>query len=165
MRRTRVPLAVVALASLLAGATGCGDGDPSAGPEPSALSTATSPSTAPSTGGPMPSTPDSSSGTPKSSSPSSGSTGPTLPLLPRPTAPPKTPTDIPQPVTVRGQVVEPTSDGCVELQAEAARFALALPEGTTVAVGDVVEVTGTPRPQVVTPCTGVVLGVTQVRPG
>ncbi|WP_299038841.1 hypothetical protein [uncultured Pseudokineococcus sp.] len=115
-------------------------------------------SSAPPVEEPTPSAPATGGASPR---PSGGS----LPLLPRPTSPPTAPTDVPQPVVLVGEVVEPSAPGCVEMTTGGQVVALRLPEGVSVAVGDRVRVTGTPRPvERGTPCAGTPVVVTDVAP-
>lgn len=147
--------AVLAVTALLALA-GCGQTGGAAG----SASTST---TARSTMTTSPSEPGGATPPPGAASPRSS--GGSLPLLPRPTAPPTAPTDVPQPVVLVGEVVEPSAQGCVEMSSGGQVFALRLPEGVDVAVGDRVRVSGTPRPvERGTPCAGTLVVVTDVAP-
>ncbi|WP_298801807.1 hypothetical protein [uncultured Pseudokineococcus sp.] len=99
------------------------------------------------------------------SPPSPGPSGGSLPLLPRPTAPPTAPTDVPRPTVLVGEVVEPSAAGCVEMTSGGQVFSLLLPAGVEVSVGDRVRVTGTPRPvERGTACAGTQVVVTDVAP-
>lgn len=172
---TTARLAVVTgLAVLLAA---CGQEGGAAG-STSTPTAGAAPAGAPTTGSAMttgPTEPGSTSpsgpaSSPGASTPPPGGASPrpsggSLPLLPRPTAPPTAPTDVPQPVVLVGEVVEPSSEGCVEMTSGGSVFALRLPEGADVAVGDRVRVTGTPRPvERGTPCAGTPVVVTDVAP-
>ncbi|MEJ5866659.1 hypothetical protein WDV85_02760 [Pseudokineococcus sp. 5B2Z-1] len=104
---------------------------------------------------------------PGATSPSSSPrpSGGSLPLLPRPTAPPTAPTDVPRPTVLVGEVVEPSAAGCVEMTSGGQVFSLQLPAGVEVSVGDRVRVTGTPRPvERGTACAGTQVVVTDVAP-
>jgi len=162
-RTLRAGLVAAALVALAA----CGQDGGAAGSSASPSAPAAAPTT---TGSPMTTSPPEPGGTTPSSTPPPGGAatrppGGSLPLLPRPTAPPTTPTDVPQPVVLVGEVVEPSAAGCVEMSSGGQVFALRLPEGVQVAVGDRVRVSGTPRPvERGTPCAGTPVVVTEVAP-
>ena len=172
-----VVLAATALLALAA----CGQQPPAAGSASSRPTARTSPTTetsptaetSPTTGSSMTTSPSEPGGaTPTEAGPSSPSAGPSprpsggsLPLLPRPTAPPTAPTDVPQPVVLVGEVVEPSAPGCVEMSSGGQVFTLRLPEGVDVAVGDRLRVTGTPKPvERGTACAGTLVVATEVAP-
>ncbi|MEJ5946338.1 hypothetical protein WDZ17_13655 [Pseudokineococcus basanitobsidens] len=175
--RPRARTAVPALLAVLVLA-GCGQEGEPAGSSPATTAGAASPSSstpAPTTpgdgmatsdpGGTGPGTSGSSPGSSAGPTVSAPTTGGSIPLMPRPTAPPTTPTDVPQPVVLVGEVVEPSSPDCVEMTSGGQVFSLLLPAGTSVAVGDRVRVTGTPRPvERGTPCAGTRVRVSEVAP-
>lgn len=168
---------LVAVAALLALA-GCGAEDGATGspatasapsPAPTTVATgegALTPTSGPTMGGmtTSPPPPGDEPGT-TSPSPSPRPSGGSLPLLPRPTAPPTEPTDVPRPTVLVGEVVEPSAPGCVEMTSGGQVFSLQLPADVQVAVGDRVRVAGTPRPvERGTACAGTQVVVTDVAP-
>ena len=87
-----------------------------------------------------------------------------LSVTPPPLKPQSGPTDRLKPVTVTGTLAEPVP-GCLVVEADNGRWELVgtLPEGF--GVGDRVEVTGRPAPEVEGACGAPVIRVRDVRPG
>ncbi|MGH9190938.1 MAG: hypothetical protein ACRDZ0_00480 [Acidimicrobiales bacterium] len=87
-----------------------------------------------------------------------------LSVTPPPLKPQSGPTDRLKPVTVTGTLAEPVP-GCLVVEADNGRWELVgtLPEGF--GVGDRVEVTGRPAPEVEGGCGAPVIRVRDVRPG
>ena len=145
MPRKLLPFTIV----LAFAVAGCADpaGQSTAGPSPTVASP-----TAPS---PTPSSPSSPLGDP-------GRPGdPQLPTLEPPSGPPKQPTDVFKPVTVRGVVR--VSGSCRELVTDTVTWTLVGQTAATLADGTTIELTGLPNPRLETGCTGSPLQVQSVR--
>jgi hypothetical protein len=156
----RVLLGSALLVAFAAACADDGDNDTAAGSSDTTATSDTPPSSEPT---PTPSTSDTPPTTeaepplrrPKPNVP--------LPVTPPPIKPPSGPTDRLKPITLIGVLVEPVP-GCMVVEAASGRWELAgtLPEG--VAVGDRVEVTGCPAPEVEGSCGSPVVRVRSVRP-
>ena len=95
--------------------------------------------------------PGAGSTSPGPSSSSSASSTTSLPLVPRTTAPPKSPSDVFTPFTLTAEVVG-VADGCAELDDDGVAWALAGRHGLE--VGDVVDLRVIASPNARLPCAG-----------